>query len=263
MPGQEARRLPHSDPGRHREQLRPLHGPGDADHDTGRAAHPGVVYVRSTCPAPAVQAEVAHDVRGVLALVPHGLDGDVVVDERVTLGIAGDTDPGEGPAQLGQPTHHRQRSGVGPGRRVGVTGRDEDVVHTGRTEPVDDLPQVGVVPQQPRRHVRDDPVAVSREPAGESEGRLQAPDRRRRHRHDDIARDMRENLVLGRLRGQHLVADAVQQRPQPCGTQRLPVLLLCVTVAVVRGLRRRERLLAEDQVGGLLGDHHHRRRCRW
>jgi hypothetical protein len=149
----------------------------------------------------------------VLTLVPHRLDGDVVVDEGMALGIAGDTDPLERAAQLAQGAQHRQRALVGAGGRIGVPRRDEDVVDAGLSEPVGDLFQMDLVAQQPRGHVRDHPVAVRREPLGQGEGRFQALDRRRRHGDDDVARHMGEDLVLGRPGGQHLVADAVQQRP--------------------------------------------------
>src|SRR3984957_4607125 len=42
-----------------------------------------------------VEAHVAHDVGRVPALVPHGLDGDVVVDLGVALRVPGDPGPGE------------------------------------------------------------------------------------------------------------------------------------------------------------------------
>ena len=66
---------------------RPMDGQGDAP-----APYPGEPLPEHA----RVEAEVAHDVRGVLALVPHRLDGDVVVDERMALGVTGDTDVREG-----------------------------------------------------------------------------------------------------------------------------------------------------------------------
>ncbi len=81
----------------------------------------------------------------------------------------------------------------GPGRRIGVGGRDEHVVDTGLLEQVDDILEVCVVPEQPRGHMRDHAVTPPREPSDEAEGRLQALDRRRRHRDDDIARYMGED----------------------------------------------------------------------
>ena len=46
-----------------------------------------------------VEGQVADDVGGVAALVPHRLDGEVVVDRRVRLGVAGDADVRERPAR--------------------------------------------------------------------------------------------------------------------------------------------------------------------
>ena len=39
-----------------------------------------------------VEGQVADHVGGVAALVPHRLDGQVVADRRVRLGVAGDAD---------------------------------------------------------------------------------------------------------------------------------------------------------------------------
>src|SRR4029453_3805564 len=57
-----------------------------------------------------VEAHVAHDVAGVPALVPHGLDGHVVVDLGVALRVAGDADPAERGARCGPPRPPRAAS---------------------------------------------------------------------------------------------------------------------------------------------------------
>ncbi len=95
----------------------------------------------------------------------------------MALGVAGDADPPEGAAQLGQGVQQGQCAVVGAGGRVGVAGGYEDVVHAGVAEPVHDVLQVDVVPDQPGGHVGHDGVPVRREPAGEVQRGLQALDR--------------------------------------------------------------------------------------
>ena len=73
-----------------------------------------------------VEGQVADDVRGVAALVPHRLDGEVVADRRVRLGVAGDADVRERAARArlrSSSSDERVRVAAG---RVGVAGRDED-----------------------------------------------------------------------------------------------------------------------------------------
>ena len=89
-----------------------------------------------------VEGQVADDVRRMPALVPHRLHGEVVVDRRMTLGVAGDADLGERTAQRGQVLEHRQRVLVVTDR-VRVTARHEHAGDAGGLQPVHQLGELG------------------------------------------------------------------------------------------------------------------------
>jgi len=57
------------------------------------------------------------------------MNGDVVFDPRVALRVAGDPGPRERRAHLREPFQQRQGAVELTGRGVGVTRRDEHVVH--------------------------------------------------------------------------------------------------------------------------------------
>ena len=151
-----------------------------------------------------VEAHVAHDVGRVPALVPHGLDGDVVVDLGVALRVPGDPDPGERVTHLGQPFQQRQRALERPGRVRRVPARHEHVVHAARPQPLDDLRQVRVAGHRPGGQVRDHPVAAAGQLLGELDGRLQPLDRRRGDGHRHPGRHPLGHGLLGPLGRDHL-----------------------------------------------------------
>ena len=103
----------------------------------------------------------------VMPLIPHGLHGDVVVDARVALRVAGDPDAGERAAHLGQPGEQRQGAVEPAGRGIGVPRGHEHVVHPAGEQPGHDGVQVRVVHHQPRGQVRHHPVAPGRQPLGQ------------------------------------------------------------------------------------------------
>jgi hypothetical protein len=92
---QEAGRLPDADPGRHGHQLGALHRAGQPEqqgHGDAAAAHPPHPGADSV----GIEGQVADHVSGVVPLVPHRLDGEVVGDRRVGLRVTGDADLLEG-----------------------------------------------------------------------------------------------------------------------------------------------------------------------
>ena len=211
MPGGEPGRVGHADLRRHLDQLGPVHRPRQSEQqrqgDAAPADPPDPLPQRRR-----IEAQVADDVGRMPPLVPHRLDGDIVLDLRVGLRVSGDADPGERAAQLGQVLQHVQRAGELARRRVGVAGGHEDVVDPDRRQARHDLVQVRGIADQPRRQVRHDPESLGGQPLGQPERRLQSLGRRRRDRDDDVARHPFEHRFLGARRGQHLVAGLVQQR---------------------------------------------------
>ena len=89
--GQEAGGVTDPDLGRHAEQLGPVDRSGHAEQQRELDA-PEPHTVDPVLDHRGVEGQVADDLGGVLALVPHRLDGQVVVDRRVALRIAGDPD---------------------------------------------------------------------------------------------------------------------------------------------------------------------------
>ena len=97
-------------------------------------------------------------------------------------------DVGERPAHLGQVLEQPERTGVVPGRRILVAGRDEDVVDPEPLQPVDDLGELGLAADHPGGQVRHDAVAVADQLLGQLEGRVESLRRARRHGQRDVAR---------------------------------------------------------------------------
>ena len=121
------------------------------------------------------------DVRGVLALVPHRLDGQVVVDRRVRLGVARDADVLEGPPQGGEVLQQRERVGVVAGRRRVAAGH-EHPADPRLAEPGHDLLELAATGDHPGGEVRDDDVPRRGEAFGQGEGVARAPWTARRSR---------------------------------------------------------------------------------
>ena len=215
---QEARRLADADLAGHRQQLGAVDRAGDAEQERhGDAAlphppDPGGQHLR-------VEGQVADHVGGVAALVPHRLDGQVVVDGRVRLGVAGDADVWERAAQLLEVLEHAEGVGVGTGR-VGVAAGHEDPGDALAGQPVADLGQLGLVAHHPGGEVGHGDVAVAGQPLGQVERRLQALARRGRDGDGAVDGHVLEELVLDRGRREHLVASVLEQadrRRRHCG----------------------------------------------
>ena len=136
-----------------------------------------------------VEAQVADDVGGVPPLVPHGLDGDVVVDPRVALRVAGDPDR----ARTGCPSRPAVRAATARCRTRPAGGSaspagHEHVVHPAGGQPGHDVGQVRVVAHQPGGQVRHHPVARPGQPLGQVERGVQALGRARRSRSPSCSR---------------------------------------------------------------------------
>src|SRR5690349_8030014 len=94
MAAQESRGIGDADLRRHAQQPRRVCHARHADVD--RKAHAAMTHALHPSPHRlGVEAHVAHDVGREAALVPHRLDGHVVVDEWMALRVTGDADVGE------------------------------------------------------------------------------------------------------------------------------------------------------------------------
>ena len=142
-----------------RTSLRVVHDAGQADPDRqvgaagAHVADPALDHRR-------VEADLADDARRHRRLGEHRLDGLLVADDVMALGVARDADLAERAAQL---AHRAQQVGgaVELARgRVGVARRDEHLAHARREQPPGELLQVRAVAHQPGREVRHDGVAV-------------------------------------------------------------------------------------------------------
>ena len=159
MTAQETRGVDDADPGRDPQQLGRVGDAGHADMyrqldaAASHAGHPLLDHAR-------VEAEVADDVGGDPSLVPHRLDRKVVVDEAVTLGIAGDADVAQA-VLLGL---HRLEEGDGvrePACRLAsVAGDHEYLFCAHRGQRTEHVLEVRFIPDQPCGEVRHDRVAV-------------------------------------------------------------------------------------------------------
>ncbi len=121
-----------------------------------------------------VEADLADDVRGETGLVEHRLNGGLVVDERVALGVARDPDVLEAVPELGDRLQERSCAGVLACRLVRVPRHDEHVVRVDLVDPVDDLREMHAVAHEPSREMGDDGVAVLRQSLREVERVLDA-----------------------------------------------------------------------------------------
>ena len=211
MAGQEPRGVRGACLGSHPEQPGPLQRPGQPQVQGQRDA-PGPHAVDPPAQQGRVEAQVADDVGGVPALVPHGLDGDVVLDPRVALRVAGDPGPRERGAHLREPFQQRQGAVELTGRGVGVTRRHEHVVHAAGGQPRHDVGQVGVIGHQPRRHVRDHPEPPAGQPLGQVERGLEPLGGRGGHGHRLVRGHPLRHGVLDAAGREHLEARVAQQR---------------------------------------------------
>ncbi len=91
MTAQETRRIGEADARGHAEQLGGFGHSGQSDVDGQLHATPA-----DSCNPflddPRIETKIAHDVGGDASLVPHRLDREIVLDEAVAFGVAGDPD---------------------------------------------------------------------------------------------------------------------------------------------------------------------------
>jgi hypothetical protein len=102
-----------------------------------------------------------------MPLVPHGLHGDVVVDPRVALRVAGDPHASERASHLGEPGEQGQCAVEPAGRGISVARGHEHVIHPAGEQPGHDGGQVSVVHDQPGGQVRHHPVPPGRQALGQ------------------------------------------------------------------------------------------------
>src|SRR5207248_1181436 len=108
------------------------------------------------------------------ALVPHGLDRHIVMDERVALRVARDT-------YVGQTVIRGQRGEQGERiakltRRLARVARDhEHVGDAGRLQRIEDLSKLHLVPDETRREMWDRLITELRERDREMDRRGHAP----------------------------------------------------------------------------------------
>jgi hypothetical protein len=141
MSAQETRGIDDPDPGRDAKQLRRVGNARHADVDgqldlaAAHAAHP-------LLHDPRVEAEVAHDVGRDPPFVPHRLDRHVVVDEAVTLRIAGDADVVEVVFSAHHRLEERYRVGKFARRLARVAGDHKNAAHSHLLDRFEDLVKV-------------------------------------------------------------------------------------------------------------------------
>ena len=221
MPAEKARGVGHPDLCRHAQQANGVGHAGHADVDrqldpaTPHALDPGGHGRR-------VEAHVADDVGGQATLVPHRLDGHVVVDERMAFRIARDAD-------LRQVMACRQRvekrEGVGElARRLrGVAGDDEDVVDAALLERVEDLAQLVCVADQAGGEMWHRAVAHLRQPHSQEDGGGHAAPGRGGDGDRDLPGHIGRHPVRSVIGGQDLIAGRAEEGSQDvaaAGTKR-------------------------------------------
>ncbi len=210
LPGKPRRLLdadPRGDPHEPRRVQRPRH----ADVD-------GQVHAAPAEPADptgdrlGAEADLADDVGREAALVPHRLDGDVVVDEGMALGVAGDADLLELVTRLGHRRQQVERALEPAGRLLDVARDDEDLADAAVAQPLHDVLEVDLVGDQPGREVGDHATALGGQPLGDRERAGDPPGRRRRHGHRDVAGDVLGDRVRDAVEGKDLVPGSPQGR---------------------------------------------------
>ena len=192
-----------------------------------------------------VEGQVADHVGRVAALVPHRLHGEVVVDRRVRLGVAGDADVGERRAQACEVLEQAERVGVVADRRSASPPGHEDPRDALAPSRLADLLELGAPGDHPRREVGHDGVPVAGEPLRQVEGRLEPLGRRGGDRDGHVPRDVSDHLLLGGRGRQHLVAGVRQQARQrrrgrlvAHGATRFVIRIECAHSSGSRGRRQ-------------------------
>src|SRR5215212_6251178 len=109
-----------------------------------------------------VEADLADDVGGVGRLIIHRLDGCLIAYEGMALRVAADADLLEIVADLGRRLKERSRALELAGGLVGVSSDDKRVLYAGSAQPPQDVLQVRLVADEPRRDVRRHLVAPPR-----------------------------------------------------------------------------------------------------
>jgi hypothetical protein len=125
-------------------------------------------------------------------------------------GVAGDPDLLERVAQGTEVPEHAEGVDVLTGR-LGVAAGHEDAGDALAPQPLDDLGELAAPADHPRGQVGHGDVPVPGQPLGEVERRLETLAGRRGHGHREVARHVRQHLVLGGCRGQHLVPCVPEQ----------------------------------------------------
>src|SRR5229473_2095439 len=160
---------------------------------------------------PRVEAEIADDVGGEAPLVPHRLDREVVLDEAVPFRITGDTDLAKAVRLGADRLQQRHRVRELPGRLLGIARHDEHLAPADGGDPGQHLIQVRLVSDQARGNVRDDLVAVLREPLREGDCGVDASARRGGDREGHLFRHVGYDELLDGFGWKHLVARFLQK----------------------------------------------------
>jgi hypothetical protein len=209
VPAQKSRRLTDSDPRRDAKELRARNRPGnpDVDGEPDAAGSDGSDPPRDHT---GVEAELADDVRREGLLFEHHLNRGLIADEGVALRVAGDPNLFRALPELGHRHEQRRRAVELPCRQVRVAGDREDVADADREEPLEDVLQMLLVPDEASCEVRRNLEPGRRELLAQSQRRFEPPCRRRGDRHLDLSRDVREHVVGDPLDREHLVAGTPQ-----------------------------------------------------
>ena len=239
MAAKEARRLRDADLGRKPQQARRVGHAGHADvYRQLDAAPPHALH--PSLDRGWIEAQVADDVRRHAALVPHRLDRHVVMDERVALGISGDTDFGE-PVVRRQRLEQRDRVGKLSSRLARVARDDEHAANAGHLQRLHDLAELDAVADQARRKMWDGAIAELGEAHRQVHGGWETPPRRCRDGESDLFRHVgcdqihdvvgREDLIARRAEkpGQCLPHTLRTQRPN-----HATIRALCATPPLER-----------------------------
>jgi hypothetical protein len=145
---------------------------------------------------PRVEAQIADDVGGEAALVPHRLDGEVVLYEAVPLRITGDADFAKAVRLGADRLQQRHRVREIAGRLLGIARHDEDLAAADGDDSGQHLAQVRQVSDQARGYMRDDLVAALREPLRQGDRGVYAPAWRRGDREGHLFRYMGQDELL-------------------------------------------------------------------
>ena len=191
-------------------------GPGSPS-SSGRVMPRSRIRCSQSFTSAGVEGQVADHVGRVPALVPHRLHGQVVVDRRVRLGVAGDADVREGLPERGEVLEQRRaRRGSRPRAAASPPGT-KTLLMPASLSRAHDLLELAAAGDHPRGQVRHDVVARRGEPLGQRRGCASRPlDGDAVTVTADVERDRGEHLLLDGGRGQHLVAGAREQ-PQRRG----------------------------------------------